>query len=86
MLTLVELAHSIGFKCFYGVMIKEYSSTQMPQTVSKFEVGSVHENRTGAYEIIAIKNPHVRIRYQDGTETVCNLSALRRIEANILSS
>lgn len=72
--------------CTDGVMITEYYSTLPPQQESKFQVGSVHVNRKGSYEILAINNPQAKIRYQDGTETVCNLSALRRIEANLLSN
>ena len=67
-------------------MITQYSSASTSQKESKFQVGSVHVNRNGSYEIVAIKHPHAKIRYQDGKETVCNLSALRRIEANMLAS
>ena len=72
--------------CMDGLMIKEYTSTPSQLKESKFNVGSVHQNRKGVYEIVAVKNPYARIRYQDGSETVCNLSALQRIEANILGS
>ena len=66
-------------------MIK-FSSTSETQQESKFNVGSFHQNRKGSYEIVAIKHPYAKIKYQDGQEAVCNLSALRRIEANLLAS
>ena len=68
------------------MMIKQSSITPSRHKESKFNVGSFHKNRKGSYEIVAINNPYARIRYQDGTDSMCNLSALRRIEANILGS
>lgn len=67
-------------------MIKQSSSTPSQQKESKFNVGSFHQNRKGQYEIVAIKHPYAKIRYQDQSESVCNLSALQRIEANMLSN
>lgn len=66
-------------------MIKQSYSTPTIYNGSKFQVGSIHQNRKGFYEILSLKIPCTTIRYQDGTEVVCNLDALRRIEANILS-
>lgn len=67
-------------------MIKERSTTPTPLKESKFGIGSFHQNRKGFYEIVTINYPHAKIRYQDGSETLCNLTALQRIEANILNS
>jgi len=67
-------------------MIQQSSLSPSINKESKFQVGSFHQNRNGIYEIVALKNPYASIRYQDGTERVCNLAALRKIEANILCS
>ena len=67
-------------------MIKQSFSTSTDHSEIKFNVGSTHQNRKGFYEIVAIRHPHAKIRYQDGSETVCNLTALKRIEANMLAS
>jgi hypothetical protein len=70
--------------CFGETMIQQSSLSPSIIRESKFKVGSFHQNRNGSYEIVALKNPHATIRYQDGTQKVCNLAALRKIEANIL--
>ena len=67
-------------------MISQNCSTPPTNKKSKFQVGSIHQNREGLYEIVSLKNPYATIRYQDGREKVCNLAALQKIEANILSS
>ena len=79
----MKLAPRVGLDVDRGAMIKQFSTTLPHQKESKFTVGSFHQNRKGLYEIVAINNPHAKIRYQDGTEAVCNLSALRRIAANL---
>jgi hypothetical protein len=67
-------------------MIKELSTTPTRLKESRFSIGSLHQNKKGFYEIVAINYPHAKIRYQDGSETLCNLTALQRIESNILNS
>jgi hypothetical protein len=69
-----------------GTMIKQISSTHAAFERSKFHVGSTHQSRRGFYEILSLKYPYATIRYQDGTENMCNLAALQKIEANILGS
>lgn len=82
----MKIVRAISIYWVEDTMIKQVSSTSKACKESKFQVGSVHQNRKGFYEILALKNPYATIRYKDGTETVCNLNALRKIEANILTS
>ena len=44
-----------------------------------FEVGKEYRNRNGIYEVLAIEEPKMRIRYEDGHEDVVTIAIQARI-------
>jgi len=39
-----------------------------------FEVGKAYHNRNGRYEVLAIEEPEMRVRFEDGSETSLNIA------------
>ena len=51
----------------------------------KIEVGQQYRNRIGVYEVLAIQEPKIRIRYEDGHEDVVTIAVQERILRRILA-
>lgn len=55
----------------------------MPDNQADFVVGGRYQNRRGAYEVVEVLPPQMRIRYEDGEVCVVDIAWQARILANI---
>ena len=50
-----------------------------------FEIGGEYTNRRGKYTVVAIREPKMTVRYDDGTEATLNMGIQARIWENIIA-
>jgi uncharacterized protein YqiB (DUF1249 family) len=44
-----------------------------------FEIGKKYRNRSGAYEVLAIQEPKMAVRYEDGRQALVTIATQARI-------